>query len=124
MTQRALSRINQDEAGFTLVELLVVIVILGILAGVVVYSVRGVTSTGKEAACVSDVRMLMNAQELNFSQLGTFVDNQGDLVEHGYLARPSVQYDILPPALPATIATTYRLESTDPTCPPAPAPAP
>ena len=36
--------------GFTLVELLIVIVILGILATVTVFAVRGITDQGKASA--------------------------------------------------------------------------
>ena len=42
------------ERGFTLVELLVVIVILGILAAVVVFAVGGSTSDAKNSACKAD----------------------------------------------------------------------
>ena len=41
---------NQDK-GFTLVELLIVIVILGILATVTVFAVRGITDQGEANAC-------------------------------------------------------------------------
>ena len=41
---------NQDK-GFTLVELLIVIVILGILATVTVFAVRGITDRGQDNAC-------------------------------------------------------------------------
>jgi prepilin-type N-terminal cleavage/methylation domain-containing protein len=117
-------RIRRDEAGFTLVELLVVITILGILATIVVLSVRGATDRGREAACRSDVRMLMNAQEIQFAQHGAFVADQDDLVTAGYLARSSVHYKISPPVPPASVSTTYRLERTDPQCPLPPTPAP
>ena len=51
------------ERGFTLVELLVVIVILGVLAGVVVFAVGGVTSKAATSACRSDVKNVENALE-------------------------------------------------------------
>ncbi len=44
---------TQDK-GFTLVELLIVIVILGILATVTVFAVRGITEKGEENACQTD----------------------------------------------------------------------
>ncbi|MGA0895524.1 MAG: type II secretion system protein, partial [Ilumatobacteraceae bacterium] len=40
---------SKSDKGFTLVELLIVIVILGILATVTVFAVQGITTRGKEA---------------------------------------------------------------------------
>lgn len=42
---------RQEDAGFTLVELLIVIVIIGILAAVVVLAVGGITDSGSQSAC-------------------------------------------------------------------------
>ncbi len=38
---------NKQDKGFTLVELLIVIVILGILATITVFAVRGITDQGQ-----------------------------------------------------------------------------
>ncbi len=53
---------NQDK-GFTLVELLIVIVILGILATVTVFAVRGITERGQTNACDVERRALETAVE-------------------------------------------------------------
>jgi prepilin-type N-terminal cleavage/methylation domain-containing protein len=53
---------KQDE-GFTLVELLIVIVILGILATVTVFAVRGITERSQENACNVELRALDTAVE-------------------------------------------------------------
>jgi prepilin-type N-terminal cleavage/methylation domain-containing protein len=52
---------NLIQKGFTLVELLVVIVILGILAAVVVFAVSGITSKGQSSACTIEVRTVNTA---------------------------------------------------------------
>jgi general secretion pathway protein G len=49
--------------GFTLVELLVVIVILGILAAVVVFAVSGITDNAEKNACESEIRTVKTAVE-------------------------------------------------------------
>lgn len=61
------------EAGFTLIELLIVIVILGVLAGIVVFSVQGITNTGDEAACQSNVKTVLVASEAFRAQSATRV---------------------------------------------------
>jgi prepilin-type N-terminal cleavage/methylation domain-containing protein len=58
---------NQDK-GFTLVELLIVIVILGILATVTVFAVRGITDKGQENACAVEARTLDTAIEAYYAQ--------------------------------------------------------
>ena len=54
---------NKQDKGFTLVELLIVIVILGILATVTVFAVRGITERGQENACDVELRALDTAVE-------------------------------------------------------------
>jgi prepilin-type N-terminal cleavage/methylation domain-containing protein len=56
------------DKGFTLVELLIVIVILGILATVTVFAVRGITDKGKAASCGSDRKTVETAIEAYFAQ--------------------------------------------------------
>ena len=61
---------NKQDKGFTLVELLIVIVILGILATVTVFAVRGITDQGQDSACETDQRTLQTAVETWFAQYG------------------------------------------------------
>lgn len=49
------------EGGFTLLEILIVIVVLGILAAVVVFALGGITSKGGVAACRADGATLASA---------------------------------------------------------------
>lgn len=61
---------NKQDKGFTLVELLIVIVILGILATVTVFAVRGITDQGQDSACAADKKTLQTAVEAYFAQNG------------------------------------------------------
>jgi prepilin-type N-terminal cleavage/methylation domain-containing protein len=58
---------NKQDKGFTLVELLIVIVILGILATVTVFAVRGITDKGQENACAVEARTLSTAIEAYYA---------------------------------------------------------
>jgi general secretion pathway protein G len=54
-------KLGPSNSGFTLLELLIVIVFLGILAGVVVFALGGVSTQSAQAACNSDARIVETA---------------------------------------------------------------
>ena len=62
-----LSAARRDQRGFTLIELLIVIIILGVLAAIVVFSVRGITNTGDEAACKANEKTAQTALEAYYA---------------------------------------------------------
>ncbi len=93
----------RSERGFTLVEILLVVVILGILAAVVVFTLRGVTDTSQEAGCNGDARTLTTAAEAYMAQerltevpaLGTSDDRyELFLVDAGMIKQVSTYYDL------------------------------
>jgi prepilin-type N-terminal cleavage/methylation domain-containing protein len=71
---RMIERARQEE-GFTLIELMIVIVILGVLAGIVLFAVGGITDRGTKAACKTDVSTVQTAVEAFYAKHGTYPPN-------------------------------------------------
>jgi type II secretion system protein G len=87
---------NLVQKGFTLVELLVVIVILGILAAVVVFAVSGIQDRGQTSACQTDANTIRTAVEAYRAQAGhlsTDDPSMANLVTAGLLQKPSTLVD-------------------------------
>ncbi len=89
--------------GFSLIELLLVIVVLGLLATIVVFAVSGVSADAEEVGCESDRQALSRATEAYFTEWR--VDNiaaadatpdgyERTLVSDGFLQSPSTYHDI------------------------------
>jgi prepilin-type N-terminal cleavage/methylation domain-containing protein len=92
MIKRLQQKRQQGEGGFTLVELLVVIVILGVLASIVVFAVGGITNNSQTASCKADKKSLQSAEEAYRAQ-HTGYAAEADLVP-GYLASQSDMYNV------------------------------
>ena len=63
---------NLIERGFTLVELLIVIVILGILAGIVVFAVGNLSSNAQSTGCNAEKTSIQDALESYKAQAGVY----------------------------------------------------
>jgi general secretion pathway protein G len=88
---------GRSDKGFTLVQLLIVVVILGILATVTVFAVRGITDKGQESACDTDKRVLEVAVETWYADESAATE--GDPTEAGlvaalFLRSESTLYDV------------------------------
>lgn len=60
-----------------MIELLLVILILGILAGIVVFAVEGLTSSSGQASCGTDFKTVQTALEAYRAQMGNYPNGMG-----------------------------------------------
>lgn len=82
-----------NDRGFTLVELLIVVVVLGVLATITVFAVRGITDKGSTAAVDSDRQIITTAEESYMAKRGVYA-TEAQLVSEGLLRSTSSLHDI------------------------------
>ena len=64
--------LKRKQSGFTIVELLIVIVVIGILAAIVITTFTGVQKKGRDADRKSDVNAIYSQVEVYFAQEGKY----------------------------------------------------
>jgi prepilin-type N-terminal cleavage/methylation domain-containing protein len=88
-----LRAVRDSDDGFTLTELLITIIILGVLAGIVVFAVGAFTKEGHQAACETDRKAVELAATAYFAKNAGYptsspevsATNIATLVTTGYL---------------------------------------
>lgn len=90
----SIETVEKKDKGFTLVELLIVIVILGILATVTVFAVGGITERGQTSACSADRKTLEVAVEAYFAQNNAYPADADALVTAGFLRSAPSTYTV------------------------------
>ena len=98
----------KNRRGFTLVELIVVISILGVLAGIAIPRFMSSTEAAKRAKIMADLRTVDSATTIYYATKGTYPDNTNatkDLYKSGLLAAIPVP----PSSVKSPDGTTYTI---------------
>ena len=72
----------KNQKGFTLMELMMVIVIIGVLAAIGVPAYTGYVNKARDAACLANRRSLMTANGLLFAETEAYATALADLDEY------------------------------------------
>ncbi len=78
---RKIIKMLNNKKGFTLIELIVVIAVLGILAAVALPRIGAVTSDAKVQADAANIKILQEAAETYYAKNGEFPSVVGDFKE-------------------------------------------
>lgn len=73
----------KNQKGFTLVELMVVVVIIGILVAIAVPVYNDITTTAKEKACEANKRTIQGAVSMYYAKHGDYPKDVGVLAGEG-----------------------------------------
>ena len=87
---------NKRQSGFSLLELLVVIGIIGLLASIIVVNLTGARKRARDTKRVADIRNIQTANEDYYGKYGKYPATIADLVSGGQI--PMWPFDPLAPA--------------------------
>lgn len=69
--------------GFTLIEILIVVSIMGLLASVILVGLGGFRSRGRDARRVADLKSIQNGLELYYAKSNRYPDNLAAVIAAG-----------------------------------------
>ena len=75
--------VSNKKKGFTLIEILIVVSIIGLLASIIFVGLGASRAKGRDARRVADLRSIQTGLELYFSKSGAYPDALANLVTGG-----------------------------------------
>jgi type IV pilus assembly protein PilA len=116
--QKLMKRFHNNQKGFTLVELMVVVVIIGILVAIAIPVYQGIQANARNSACSANIRTLSGAVAQFYTEVGVYPTALTVLWE-GYNKGTETEEDIIrfieeEPICPwGTDSYTYAVEAND-----------
>ncbi len=98
---------NKERSGFTLVELLVVIVVIAILASISIVAYQGIQSRARDTQHLQDVKTIAKAMEMYYADKGVYPPTNGSTkINIGWVTTADASWANLEAALvPAYISS-------------------
>tara|TARA_B100001250_G_C19647158_1_gene720919 strand:- start:413 stop:898 length:486 start_codon:yes stop_codon:yes gene_type:complete len=107
----SLHKIKQQ--GFTIVELLIVVVVIGILAAIVIVAYNGVTQSARNTGYKSDAASIAKLAETYNAQVGSYPQTAANFSSSSYPGKMPSSIDVI--VTSGTVTNTTSSGTSDPT---------